>query len=192
MEIMIVIIFSYLLGSIMSGYLVSKIFAGKDIREMGSKNVGARNAGTLFGKKAFFITAIGDGLKGLVAIFIAKGLGLSIEVQAVVLLAVLVGHLFPIFLKFHGGKGIATFIGSFLIFDFISFLYFLAAFVLLALLSRSATIAVLGAFSLLPILYFATYETTAVPLLITVTVILLLWASRTNIIEKFAANSSRK
>jgi acyl phosphate:glycerol-3-phosphate acyltransferase len=185
MEYFIIIIFSYLLGSVMTGYIVSKSFAGKDIREMGSTNVGARNAGTLFGKKAFFITAIGDGLKGLIAILIAKGLGFSVELQVIVLLAVLIGHLFPIFLKFHGGKGIATFIGSLLMFNFTAFIYFLVAFIVLIVISRSATIAVLGAFVFLPFYFFVTFESLFVPMIITVTVLLLLWASRNNIIEKF-------
>jgi acyl phosphate:glycerol-3-phosphate acyltransferase len=184
METMIIIIVSYLIGSVMTGYFVSTMLAGQDIRKMGSQNVGARNAGTLYGRKAFLLTAIGDGLKGLLAVLFVRLLGFSIELQAVALLFVLIGHLLPVFLKFHGGKGIATFIGALLIFNSEIFLYFFAVFIVIVIISRSATIAVMMAFVFIPFITFYVSSGIVVPLLISFAVILLLWASRKNIIEK--------
>jgi acyl phosphate:glycerol-3-phosphate acyltransferase len=181
------LLFSYLLGSIMTGFIVSKTMSGKDIREHGSKNVGARNAGTLFGKKAFFITAIGDGLKGLIVVLIAKLFSFSYEFQALFLLIVMLGHLYPIFLKFRGGKGIATFIGGLLMFDVQVLLWFLIAFVIFVIISRSATTSVMLGFVTIPFITFIQAHSHYTTFFITLSVLLLLYASRSNIKEKIEA-----
>jgi acyl phosphate:glycerol-3-phosphate acyltransferase len=181
----ILTVFSYLLGSIMTGYLVSKVVKGKDIRTLGSTNVGARNAGELFGKKVFFMVALGDGLKGLIVVLIGKLLGVSIEMQVFLLLVVLLGHLYPIFLKFHGGKGIATFIGGLLILDLTMFLIFLGVILVTVIISRSATIAVMAAFFLLPLIAFFLQASSTFIVILSIAVIFLLYASRSNMKEKF-------
>ena len=108
------LIFAYLLGSVPTGVILAKAFSDVDPRTQGSRNIGATNVFRTAGKKLGAITLLGDILKGFLPVAIARG---SIDsyfwVGAVALMAFL-GHLYPIFLKFKGGKGIATGLGAFL------------------------------------------------------------------------------
>ena len=110
----LLLIFAYLLGSIPTGVILAKAFSGVDPRTQGSKNIGATNIYRTAGKKLGIITLFGDILKGLIPVVIARG---ALETHfwiGAVALAAFLGHLYPIFLKFKGGKGIATGLGAFL------------------------------------------------------------------------------
>ena len=110
----LLLIFAYLLGSIPTGVILAKAFGNIDPRTMGSKNIGATNVFRTAGKKLGIFTLLGDVLKGLIPVVVAQGtLDSYFWIGAVALVAFL-GHLFPIFLKFKGGKGIATGLGAFL------------------------------------------------------------------------------
>lgn len=109
MEI-IVTLFSYLLGSIPTGYIIGSL-AGVDIRKVGSGNVGATNVARVVGKKRGLLTLIADVTKGFLPVFVAARLGLSHTAVAVIAIAAFLGHLYPVFLKFQGGKGVATALG---------------------------------------------------------------------------------
>ncbi len=102
---------AYLLGSISSAIIVCRLLGLPDPRGEGSGNPGATNVLRIGGKKAAAITLIGDMLKGLVAVLLAKLLGASLTVQAMVAAAAFLGHLYPIFFGFRGGKGVATALG---------------------------------------------------------------------------------
>jgi len=108
------LIFAYLLGSVPTGVILAKAFSDVDPRTQGSRNIGATNVFRTAGKKLGAITLLGDILKGFIPVAIAR---VSIDsyfwVGAVALVSFL-GHLYPIFLKFKGGKGIATGLGVFL------------------------------------------------------------------------------
>ncbi|OWZ82952.1 glycerol-3-phosphate 1-O-acyltransferase PlsY [Natranaerobius trueperi] len=104
-------IFAYLLGSIPGGYIIGKYIHGIDIREYGSKNAGATNVLRTLGKKEGFLTLIFDGFKGYIVIKIALLLGLDDLFVILSGLAVIIGHNWPIFFQFKGGRGIATSIG---------------------------------------------------------------------------------
>jgi glycerol-3-phosphate acyltransferase PlsY len=119
------------MGNLLFGFLVGKMLAGRDIRVEGSSNIGARNAGRLYGKKAFVLTFIGDSLKASILIFIGRFLDYSNLILLIGLFFVCLGHIKPIFFKWKGGKGISAFIGglitihpSFVIFIIISFFVF--------------------------------------------------------------------
>ena len=102
---------TYLVSSIPFGLLLAKVFGNKDIREHGSKNIGATNVTRVLGKKLGFVTLILDALKGAVMVILAKKIFGLADVNNVVLLTALVaviGHIFPIYLRFKGGKGVAT------------------------------------------------------------------------------------
>lgn len=105
-----IVIFSYLLGSIPTGYLLGRL-AGIDIREVGSGNIGATNVARVVGKWHGTATLIGDAAKGFIPVYVAFVLGLSPTETAVTGFAAVMGHLFPVFLKFSGGKGVATAVG---------------------------------------------------------------------------------
>ncbi len=103
-------VLAYLVGSVSTGYLLSSV-SGIDIREAGSGNIGATNVGRMVGWKAGLITLLADAGKGFILVFFSVQLGFDPKVTALTALAVFIGHLYPVFLKFKGGKGVATAIG---------------------------------------------------------------------------------
>lgn len=125
-----VIVIAYLLGSIPFGYLIVRATQGADVRETGSGGTGATNVSRRAGKTAGLVTLLLDALKGAAAVAIAKmvlGLpvfgeatlsGASLEIAywwvTASAIAVILGHIFPVWLRFHGGKGVATGVGVFL------------------------------------------------------------------------------
>jgi glycerol-3-phosphate acyltransferase PlsY len=108
---LLVIFAAYLLGSISSAIIVCRLLKLPDPRGQGSGNPGATNVMRIGGKKAAAITLVGDMLKGLIPVLVAKFLGASIAVQALVAVAAFLGHLYPVFFGFRGGKGVATALG---------------------------------------------------------------------------------
>lgn len=113
------ILFGYLLGSCPIGYLVVKFLTGKDIRDFGSGNIGATNVSRVLGKKWAVVTAVADMLKGGIAVLIAMAAGVtSTAILAIIGFASVIGHDFPVWLGFKGGKGVATTFGVIGCFDF--------------------------------------------------------------------------
>lgn len=105
------VIASYLLGSISSAIIVCRLLGLPDPRTQGSRNPGATNVLRIGGKKAATITLLGDSLKGLLPMLAGHLLDLGPEALAAIGLAAFLGHLFPIFFGFQGGKGVATALG---------------------------------------------------------------------------------
>ena len=103
-------IISYFIGTFLTAWWVGK-WKKTDLRTMRSGNLGARNAGAVLGKSAFLLTFLGDALKGILIIYIGFYYHFSLAIIAIGGLLVILGHLYPFWLKFKGGKGIATFIG---------------------------------------------------------------------------------
>jgi acyl phosphate:glycerol-3-phosphate acyltransferase len=134
MEI-IVMIFSYLLGSIPTGYIVGAL-AGVDIRKVGSGNVGATNVARALGKKPGLLTLSADVAKGFVPVVVAVWLGLSPTVVALVASAAFLGHLYPVFLRFQGGKGVATALGILLALAPMATIVLIAVFAAVAVSTR--------------------------------------------------------
>jgi glycerol-3-phosphate acyltransferase PlsY len=121
-------LFGYLLGSIPTGLLLTKLFSKIDPRKIGSKNIGAANIFRTAGKSLGIATLIGDLLKGAIPVFLAIQWGESDLWIAISGLTPFLGHVFPIFLGFKGGKGVATALGVYLVISpiavFIEFLIF--------------------------------------------------------------------
>ena len=109
MEVFLIIIISYLMGSIPFGYLLTKIFLKKDIRNLGSGNIGATNALRTGNKLIGYATLIFDILKGVIPVIFVKIY--YTEYLYISSLCVFLGHVFTIWLKFKGGKGVATYVG---------------------------------------------------------------------------------
>ncbi|WP_413306868.1 glycerol-3-phosphate acyltransferase [Bacillus sp. 1P10SD] len=145
------LVISYLIGCVMFGYLITKILYHKDLRLHGSGNVGARNAGRLHGKKAFVLIFLGDALKGVLVIWLARYLEFSAPIQLLGLGMAIIGHLKPVTLKFKGGKGISTFIGGMVMFDPLLIPVIVIGFLVLYPFTKSFTFAGLGAFLLIPV-----------------------------------------
>jgi acyl phosphate:glycerol-3-phosphate acyltransferase len=147
---LVAIVVAYLLGCIATAYYIVRLRTGQDIRQLGSGNVGGRNAGRVLGRFGFAIVAVGDALKGLLAVLFARYLGVGEWTMALVILAVLVGHIWPAQLGFKGGKGAATFIGALAGYNVMIALLTVGFFVLLFLILRSFTLAGLLALVLTP------------------------------------------
>lgn len=115
------LLITYFIASIPFGLVLTKIFAKTDIRQLGSKNIGATNVARVVGKKIGFVTLILDGLKGAIMIIIARFSfsGISDLHLFMVLVAgvSVIGHIYPIYLKFKGGKGVATTAAVLLVLD---------------------------------------------------------------------------
>ena len=154
----IVAIVAYLLGSISFSVIISKKMAGFDVREKGSGNAGATNMLRSVGVKGAVLTLIGDCLKGVIAILvavivgkIAKNADKALLVQLAGI-AVVLGHTFPIFFNFKGGKGVATALGVVLVTNWqIGLICLVFALVLMAL-SRMVSLGSVGACVLFPVL----------------------------------------
>ena len=176
----------YLLGGFASGYYWVRWRTGLDIRLVGSGNVGARNVGRLLGPGGFCITLLMDVAKGVIAVGLASYAKLSEEGMVACMLAVVAGHNWPLQLRFHGGKGVATSIGALLAFDSLSALVVLLLFLPLWALARSFTVAGLLAFAIAPlVLFLAGFGNPSIAAL-SFLAILMLVTHRKNIREEFA------
>ena len=111
----VIVIVAYLIGSIPFGYLIVRRKIGADIRQTGSGGTGATNVSRRAGKAAGILTLLLDAAKGSVAVLIAKAVAGDDWVIAAAAIAALVGHIFPVWLGFRGGKGVATGVGIFLV-----------------------------------------------------------------------------
>ena len=156
-RLLLIIAASYLLGSIPFGYLLVRIFQGDDIRRSGSGNIGATNVARK-SPVLGVMTLVLDALKGSAAVVLAAYLSYQIgattpyEAMSLAALAAVVGHMFPIWLKFHGGKGVATGLGSFLMIAPKAVLIAAGIFVVIVLLFRYVSLGSILSVAAFPVL----------------------------------------
>lgn len=145
------ILFSYLLGSISTAVIVSRLMGLPDPREEGSKNPGATNVLRLGGRKAAIVTLLGDAAKGVIPVLIGRALGVDAPMEAAIGLAAFLGHLYPVFFGFKGGKGVATALGVLSGFSPLVGVSVLLTWVLVAWISRISSLSALTAATLSPV-----------------------------------------
>ncbi|WP_332645605.1 glycerol-3-phosphate acyltransferase [Lysinibacillus sp. 54212] len=145
MEIFIYLLVSYLIGNFMTASFVGKLY-GVSLQDENSGNLGARNAGRTLGKLAFMLTLLGDAFKGALVVIIGNSLDFSSFLITLGILFVILGHLYPFWLRFKGGMGIATMIGSFLAFSPTFMLAMIAGTALFLIFTRSLTLSMIGGF----------------------------------------------
>ena len=148
MELAITILCSYLMGSIPFGYVLTKIFLKKDIRDIGSGNIGATNALRTGNKLIGYSTLVLDVLKAIIPVIFVK-LNYP-EYIYVTSLCVFIGHVFPLWLKFKGGKGVATYIGILFCIDIMLGTIFIVTWLLLYLVSKYSSLSSLFASFIVP------------------------------------------
>ncbi len=112
---LILLIVAYLLGSVSFGLLLARLRGGVDLRQSGSGNIGATNVARALGKGAGALTLLGDSAKGLLAVLLAQLWGSSDVITAAAVVAAVLGHLFPWYARFQGGRGVATALGGVLL-----------------------------------------------------------------------------
>jgi len=151
MQTVLAILAAYLLGSVPFAMIASLVFGLADPRTYGSGNPGATNVLRSGNRKAALFTLVGDALKGWLAVFIAQYLGFSETLVGLVGLAVFFGHLYPVFLKFKGGKGAATAAGVLLALDPILGLAVIGTWIFVAVTSRYSSLAAVIAGVMTPV-----------------------------------------
>lgn len=192
---LVFVLLAYLLGSVSFGVLASRVFDLPDPRTYGSRNPGATNVLRTGRKTAAVFTLLGDTGKGWLSVaaaqYFAPILGLERWVIAAVALAVFLGHLFPIFLRFQGGKGVATALGVLLGFDLWMGLLAAATWVAVAAIWRISSLSALTAAALAPIyaMFFLGFEPRAAAVL--VMSLLLIWRHKSNIAGLIAGTETR-
>jgi glycerol-3-phosphate acyltransferase PlsY len=154
MTIIAALVGGYLLGSIPFGVLVARQAGLGDLRKIGSGNIGATNVLRTGRKDLALITLIGDAAKGAAAVLIARALTEGEVYPAIAGGAAFIGHIFPVWLKFNGGKGVATFLGVLLAAAFPAGLLACATWALMARLMRFSSLAALTAAALSPLFVF--------------------------------------
>jgi glycerol-3-phosphate acyltransferase PlsY len=178
---LLLIAFAYLLGSISSAIIVCRLLRLPDPRGEGSGNPGATNVLRIGGKKAAAITLIGDMLKGLIPVLLAKLLGASIAVQAVVAVAAFLGHLYPIFFGFRGGKGVATALGVLLGLHWPVGALTIATWLVIAKVFRISSLAALLSILVTPLYIWWLIPEPSLISAMLVMLVLLFWRHRSNI-----------
>jgi acyl phosphate:glycerol-3-phosphate acyltransferase len=166
---MLLMLAGYFLGSIPFGWILARIFGGKDVREHGSGNIGATNVSRIAGPVVGVLTLILDTLKGAAAVWVA-GRFTDHNAAAMILagLGALLGHCFSVWLRFRGGKGVATALGVFLELSTTAALTAVALFVLVVIFWRYVSLGSLAAAAAMPLLiYFLWAPGHAPPLVIT-------------------------
>ncbi|MDH4229919.1 MAG: glycerol-3-phosphate 1-O-acyltransferase PlsY [Nitrospirota bacterium] len=151
MDIALVVV-AYLVGAVPFGVLVARMLGIHDLQSRGSGNIGATNVNRILGKKAGAITLLCDVLKGFLPVWAGQLLGATAEVQTLVAAAAVVGHIFPIYLRFRGGKGVATGFGVVMALHPPTAIAALVIWLGTARISRVSAVGALSAYALLPLL----------------------------------------
>ena len=174
-------LFGYLLGSVSTAIVTCKLMGLPDPRSSGSRNPGATNVLRVGGKKAAIITLLGDMLKGLLPVLLAQSLGMSDKVVAATGLAAFLGHLYPLFYGFQGGKGVATLLGVLLGTSWMLGLGVIGVWLLVAFISRYSSLSALVAALSAPFQVWWLLGSEAITVTTALMAVLLYWRHRSNI-----------
>jgi len=180
-ESVALILFAYLLGSVSSAILLSRIMGFTDPRSEGSNNPGATNVLRIAGKKAAFLTLVGDCLKGLIPVLCAHLLEADILVVALTGFAAFLGHCFPLYFRFQGGKGVATAIAATVGFNWIAGALLIATWLVFAKLFKISSLAAMISFAALPLVIFWREQDLQVSSVFVVLSAILIWRHKGNI-----------
>jgi glycerol-3-phosphate acyltransferase PlsY len=172
---------AYLIGSISSAIIICRLMGLPDPREQGSGNPGATNVMRIGGKKAAAITLLGDLLKGLCPVYGANLLGAPGELLAITGLAAFMGHLYPVFFKFEGGKGVATSIGVLLGFSWLLGFAFIGTWILIYKIGKISSLSALCASILSPVYAWFIVGDASIVIASVIMMVLLLWRHKSNI-----------
>jgi len=183
--------FAYLTGSLSSAIILCKLAGLPDPREQGSGNPGATNVLRFGGKKLATAVLLGDVLKGVIPVVLAVMLDVSITVIALVGLCAFLGHLYPIFFGFRGGKGVATALGVMFGFNWTIAILVIAIWILISLVFRLSSLAALCAAAAAPLISWLLHADNNITLSITVMSALLIARHHSNI-RKLLAGTEPK
>jgi len=185
------IVIAYLLGSLSSAVIVARLMGLKDPRDVGSGNPGATNVLRYGGKAAAVATLVGDLLKGVVAVLIARAMNADAAIVSATMVAAFLGHLYPIFFGFKGGKGVATATGVFLAANIWAGLAIAGTWALVVVVTRYSSLAALVATALSPVYVWYWLRDPAYIVGSLVLATILFWRHRANIQRLVAGTEAR-
>ncbi|MBW6417869.1 glycerol-3-phosphate 1-O-acyltransferase PlsY [Celeribacter sp. PS-C1] len=180
---------AYLLGSIPFGIVMARLFGLGDLRQIGSGNIGATNVLRTGNKLAAFLTLLGDSGKGALAVILARAI-LGEQLAGIAGLFAMLGHLYPVFLRFKGGKGVATFLGTLLALSWPVGLLACGTWLLVAVITRYSSLSALIAALLAP-LYAAFFYHLHGAILVLVLTGLIFYKHRDNIARLKAGTETK-
>ena len=187
----LLVVFGYLCGSIATAIVLCKFMGLNDPRLDGSGNPGATNVLRLHGKKAGMLALAGDTLKGVVPVLLARYIGAPDTVIALAGLAAFLGHLYPVFYGFKGGKGVATLAGVLVATSWQAGLLFVITWAVIAFAFRYSSLASLISAVMVPVYVFALLPGYAYVTCFCIMVILLIWRHQLNIQKLLAGTESK-
>ena len=192
---LLILFLGYLFGSFPSGYLAGRIAKGIDIRSLGSGSTGATNVLRHIGKRAAITVFLLDLFKGVLSILLAKYFLLNDTWQVAIGLSTLIGHIWPIWLNWKGGKAVATGLGIFLGLSWQVGLATLGIFIIMITLFRIVSLASVSAALALPLIMFLSFSTSnfSLPFLIIslLAMTLVIWRHRENIVRLIKGKEPR-
>ena len=192
---LLILFLGYLFGSFPSGYLAGRIAKGIDIRSLGSGSTGATNVLRHIGKRAAITVFLLDLFKGVLSILLAKYFLLNDSWQVAIGLSTLIGHIWPIWLNWKGGKAVATGLGIFLGLSWQVGLATLGIFIIMIILFRIVSLASVSAALALPLIMFLSFSTSnfSLPFLIIslLAMTLVIWRHRENIVRLIKGKEPR-
>jgi glycerol-3-phosphate acyltransferase PlsY len=180
-ELIYLFILSYIIGSISTAIIVCKILKIDDPRTFGSKNPGATNVLRAGGKNAAAVVLLGDALKGILPVLIAQYLEFNLLNIAFIALSSFLGHVYPIFFKFKGGKGVATFIGALFAINYLVGLCFALTWLFIAKVLKVSSIAALITTLVTPIYFYLLTKNMDATYIICIICIWIFYTHRENI-----------
>jgi glycerol-3-phosphate acyltransferase PlsY len=188
---LVVILVCYLLGCVNAGYYLVRFRTGRDVRESGSGSAGARNVSRMLGRPGFVVTLVFDTAKGMLAIWLARQFDLETWAVGVAIVAVVAGHIWPVQLRFRGGKGMAPALGIGLILSpfLVALTVLVAAFAMVTF--RHLTFSGLVAITATPAIAYGLGEGGVLVVSIVFVVTLVLFAHRRNILEFMGERKQR-
>lgn len=180
LQILLVVI-AYLLGSVSTAIITCKMMGLEDPRTVGSENPGATNVLRIGGKKAAFFTLLGDILKGLIPVLVGHLLGLQDKWLMLIGIAAFLGHLYPVYYHFKGGKGVATGIGVYLALHFWAGLAVVATWLFVAKVLKISSLSALVATLLAPLYFYFISHSVPFAIGTAVMTVLIFWRHQSNI-----------
>ena len=182
---------AFLLGSVSTAVIVCRYMSLPDPRAVGSHNPGTTNVLRIGGKKAAVIVLIGDGLKGFLPVGCAQLLGLDLWSSSLVALAAFLGHTYPIFHRFKGGKGVATFLGALFALDTFSALLACLTWLLVAKLLHISSLSGMATTLLAPVYFYALSADKSTAAVLSLIALWIVFNHRQNIIRLINKQESK-
>ena len=187
----LMILSAYFIGGISPGYLLVRMLRGVDLRTIGSGSLGATNVGRVLGREGFYFTLILDILKGVFAVLLARSLEFQPEIVCAVVVAVIAGHIWPLLLRFHGGKGIATSLGAFVALDYKILLIGGIVLLITYLVTRKFLPSWIATLVAMPLIAYFLGNSTSVVVSLLVSAVIILIAHKNNIMQVWFASEHK-